>query len=123
MRPLLLLIALSIPCWAGERTPWYGKPRPMFRQLWADVPEFSVNTAPFAKRCRDFATRHTPEAAIPEMLRDFAQYPGETKGMVYSYIMSQWPRRTVVRILKPYANSADPTISYMAGNFYADFEY
>jgi hypothetical protein len=73
-------------------------------------------------RCRKFAAWHTPEAAIPEMLQDFARYPGETKGFVYSYIMSNWPRKTVMRTLTRYVNSDDKNMSYIASNFHADFE-
>jgi hypothetical protein len=122
MRPLLILLALSITCRAVEPLPFYGKPRPVFREFWTGVQEMSVNTPPFKRRCRDFAARHTPEATIPEMLRDFAQYPGETKGFVYSWIMSAWPRKKVMRILTPYMNSRDRNMSHIASNFYADFE-
>lgn len=94
----------------------------MFRAFWVGVQESSVNSARFAKRCREFAARHTPEAAIPEMLQDFARYPGETKGFVYSHIMSNWPRKKVRRTLMRYMNSGDKNMSYIASNFYADFE-
>ena len=122
MRALVVFLAMTIACRAAEPLPFYGKPRAMFRELWGGAQESSVNTPAFAKRCRAFAARHTPETAIPEMLRDFAQYPGETKGFVYSYIMSSWPRKKVMRILTPYMNSRDRNMSYIASNFYADFE-
>jgi hypothetical protein len=123
MRMVPLLVALTITCSTAGGLPFYGKPRdPMLRDFWAGVAESSVNTAWFKNRCFSFAHRHKAEVAIPVLLHDFAIYPGETKGFAYSWIMHGWPRARVMAILKPYVDSRDPNMSYIASNFYADFE-
>lgn len=81
MRTVPLLIALAINWSAAKDLPFYGDPRdPMLRDFWVGVQESAVNTAWFKNRCFSFARRHKAEVAIPALLRDFAAYPGETKG-------------------------------------------
>jgi len=123
MRVISVLAACIVSCATADELPFYGKPRsPMLRDFWIGVQESSVNTASFKHRCFAFARRHKPEAAIPVLLKDFAEYPGETKGFVYSWIMHGWPRDRVMAILKPYMRGHDQNMSYIASNFYADFE-
>ena len=123
MRRALTLIAFIAGCVIAGEPPFYGNPRtPMLREFWLGVQESSVNTKWFKDRCSTFAARHKAEATISVLLQDFAEYPGETKGFAYSWIMHGWPHRRVLAILKPYTESRDRNMSYIASNFYADFE-
>jgi hypothetical protein len=123
MRCALVLIAFIAGGVIAGEPPFYGNPRTaMLREFWRNVQESSVNTKWFKDRCSTFAARHKAEATIPVLLQDFAQYPGETKGFAYSWIMHGWPHRRVMAILKPYTESRDRSMSYIASNFYADFE-
>ena len=94
----------------------------MLREFWWGVQESAVNTKWFKDRCFAFAAAHKADTTIPVLLQDFADHPGETKGFAYSWIMHGWPRRRVMAILKPYMESKDRNMSYIASNFYADFE-
>lgn len=123
MRVVLMLAAFLVTGLAAGQTPFYGDPRsPMLRDFWIGVRESSVNTQWFKDRCSVFAHRHKAEVAIPVLLQDFADYPGETKGFAYSWIMHGWPRVRVMSILKPYMRGRDQNMNYIASNFYADFE-
>ena len=123
MRVLTVLAALIVGCAMASEPPFYGRPQaPMLRGFWSGVQESAVNTKWFKDRCLAFAAKHRAESTIPILLQDFADYPGETKGFVYSWIMHGWPRRKVMAILKPYVESKDRNMSYIASNFYADFE-
>jgi hypothetical protein len=123
MRVLSVLAALIVGCATASESPFYGRPRaPMLREFWSGVQESAVNTKWFKDRCFAFVTAHKAETTIPVLLEDFADHPGETKGFAYSWIMHGWPDRRVMAILKPYMESKDRNMSYIASNFYADFE-
>jgi hypothetical protein len=67
-----------------------------------------------------FARRHPPAAIIPEIFADTKLHHSELTEIAYTYLLAQWPRKTVFRLLAPYRQSRDPELHQLAEAFHDD---
>jgi hypothetical protein len=126
--PLAILIASCVASFAGEKAHFFDtwEPRPALRSFWKPVreswwnPELGMGSPRLAKHCQDYATRHSPEAMIPEIFADLKADPTELNDIVYTYLLAQWPRKKVLHIVEPYRHSRDPLIKETAEEFHDD---
>ena len=118
---VFVLLALTSAASASESAHFWGtwEPRPMLREFWRPISEkwWSCNNRNecgpdlrLRKRCRDFAGTYSPETAVPELIADLCVYASDANEVVYLYIMSHWPRDTVIRLLDSLRHSPDPCI-------------
>jgi hypothetical protein len=127
IRSIAILLALVVCASAAETRSFYGTwppPRSLLR-FWQPIDDSwwkEGSTPKLDRRSREFAAQSRPEVIIPDMIRDLRAHPSEVRWFVYLGVMSHWPKKTVLRILASFQQSADPAVRHIADEFYADIE-
>jgi hypothetical protein len=56
------------------------------------------------------------------MIADLKANPSEVRWFVYLFVMTNWNKKSVLKVLEPYLRSHDSQIRHIAEEFYADIE-
>ncbi len=57
---------------------------------------------------------------MPEIFADTKIHHSELTEIAHTYLLAQWPRKKVLRILQPYHHPADPEGKQFAESFHDD---
>jgi hypothetical protein len=123
-----LLILASANCIAGEKVQFgeSWEPRPALRSLWLPMraswwdAEKGMLSPRVAAHFKGFSRTHSPEAIVPEIFADAKIHHTEFTEIAYTYLLAQWPRHRVFRLLEPYRHSRDPELKELADSFHDD---
>jgi hypothetical protein len=125
---LAFLLATSVTCIAGEKVRFFEtwEPRPALRDLWLPMREswwnadLGFGTPRVATHFKNFARHHSPGEIVPEIFADTKIHHSELTEIAYTYLLAQWPRKKVLRLLQPYRHSPDPEVKRLAESFHDD---
>jgi hypothetical protein len=125
---LVVLLAANVTCIASEKVHFFEswQPRPALRELWLPLRESwwdancGFGSPRVATHFRNFARHHSPEAIVPEIFADTKIHHRELSEIAYTYLLAQWPRKKVLRLLQPYRHSRDPEVRELAESFHDD---
>ena len=120
-----LLIGLASTCFASEKV-FFGhwEPPPSLRDFWRPINESwwnPDNNSRLYNYCRAFAKRSSPNL-IGDIVSDLRKHPSVERTFVYSVIILNWDHRTVLKSLKRYYESDDPSLHKIAADFIGDIE-
>jgi hypothetical protein len=125
---LIVLLAASATCVAADNVQFFEswQPRPALRDLWAPLRESwwdanrGFGSPRVAEHFKAFARHRTPEAILPEIFADLKIHRTELTEIGYTYLLGQWPRKRVLRLLQHYRHSRDPDVKKLAESFHDD---
>ena len=128
MRVTVMLLLLSVSSFAADKVRFFEswEPRPSLRTLWLPLreswwnPQLGFGSPRVAAHFKDFARHHSPEAIVPEIFADTKIHHSELTEIAYTYLLAQWPRKRVLRLLEPYSRARDPEVRKLAESFHDD---
>jgi hypothetical protein len=128
MRLAIIVLLLAVSSVAAEKVRFFEswEPRPALRLLWLPLreswwnPQLGFGSPRAAADFKDFARHHSPEAIVPEISADAKLHHSELTEIAYMYLLAQWPRKTVFRLIEPYRHSHDLEIKQLADSFHDD---
>jgi hypothetical protein len=125
MRLAIVLLLLTASSLAAQKVQFFElwEPRPVPRPLWLPLreswwnPELRFGSPRVAAHFKTFATHHSPEAIVPEIFADAKLHHSELTEIAYTFLLAQWPRKTIFRLLDPFRQSRDQEIRQFGGKF------
>ena len=128
MRVAIVLLLLTASSLAAQKVQFFEswEPRPALRPLWLPLreswwnPELGFGSPRVAAQFKNFATHHSPEAIVPEIFADAKLHHSELTEIAYTFLLAQWPRKTIFRLLEPFRQSRDQEIRQLAESFHDD---
>jgi hypothetical protein len=119
---LAVLLVTNVAGVASEKVSFFEtwETRPALRDLWRPMcecwldNELGMKSPRIAAHFKDYAKHHSPEALVPQIFADLKTHDTELTEIAYLYLLAQWPRDRVLRLLEPLRQSRD------ADKFYDD---
>lgn len=123
---LAVLMLASVTCFAGQKVTFFDtwEPQPALLDLWRPMCECwwengqGMHSPQVAAHFKDYARHNSPEAIVPQIFADLKRHDTDFVETAYTFLLAEWPRNEVLRLLEPYRHSADPKVRRIATLFH-----